>query len=154
MLGTYSSFSQSEDSIDITYFKRYDDYLLFKAGISNKTLDFSLTPRDNLLNRFTKFLYYRPNVRNTFSLGVRFKGVGISYEYTIPQQPLFGNRAGSISEFTDIRINNYGEKFVFDSLYQKYKGFFSTDLDLSSVSNIFIASVQFFVQSLLKSEMT
>ena len=70
-------------------------------------------------------------------LGVRFKGVGISYGYKVPQQPLFGNRAGTISEFTDLRVNSYGKKIGFDILYQQYKGFFSTDLDLSSVSNIF-----------------
>ena len=132
-----STFGQSESTKDTAYFKHYDDYFLVRAGISNRTLDFSLTPRDNFADRFTKFLYYRPNVRNTFSLGVRFKGVGVSFGYKVPQQPLFGSRAGTISKFTDIRINSYGKKIGFDLLYQQYKGFFSTDLDLSSLSNVF-----------------
>lgn len=118
------------------YIESYEDYILVRTGITNRSLNLNLSPRENGLTKYLERLWYRPNVSSTLGLGVRFKGFGISYAFEIIDDPLIGGLTNK-SKYTDIRINSLGRKVGYDINYQDYQGFFRSNFDINGLGNLF-----------------
>lgn len=116
--------------------KTYDDHILVRTGITNRSLNFNLSPREDGLTKYLERLWYRPNVSSTLGLGVRFKGLGISYAFKIMDDPLVDELTNK-SKYTDLRINSLGRKVGYDINYQDYQGFFRSNFDINGLDNLF-----------------
>lgn len=117
-----------------TNVETFEDYFLVRAGLTNRSLNFNLSPRQSGFTQYLKRLWYRPGVQNTLGVGVRFKGLGLSYSFKLAQHPVMRARTGE-SKYFDLRINSFGHKYGYDVYYQNYKGYFISNLDVSSLDN-------------------
>lgn len=117
-----------------TNFETFDDYFFVRANMTNRSLNFNLSPRKNGFTQYFKRLWYRPGVSTTVGLGVRFKGIGLSYSFKLGQHPLMRSQIGQ-SEYFDLRINSLGHKFGYDVYYQDYRSYFISNLDITGVRN-------------------
>lgn len=111
----------------------FEDYFLVRVGLTNRSLNFNLSPRQNGFTQYFKRLWYRPGVQNTLGVGVRFKGLGLSYSFKLAQHPLMRARTGE-SKYFDLRINSFSHKYGYDVYYQDYKSYFISNLDISSIN--------------------
>ncbi len=118
------------------YLQTYDDYILVKTSIVNRSLNLNISPRENGTTKYLKRLWYRPNVRSTVGLGVRFKGLGVSYSFKAIKDPLI-NDITEESKYTDIRVNSLGKKIGYDINYQDYQGYFKSNFDINGFQNLF-----------------
>ena len=129
-------FSQKGKDTKEEYIKTYDDYILVNTSLVNRSLNLNVSPRENGVTQYLKRLWYRPNVKTTIGLGVRFKGLGISYSFKAIDDPLVSNLTEE-SEYTDIRVNSFGRKIGYDINYQNYKGYFRSNFDINGFKNLF-----------------
>lgn len=116
--------------------KTYDDYILVRSGITNRSLNLNISPRENGFTQYFKRLWYRPNVNSALGIGVRFKGIGLSYSFKIIGDPLV-SRLTKKSKHTDIRVNSLGRRIGYDINYQDYQGYFRSNFDINGFSNLF-----------------
>lgn len=129
-------FAPKEGECQSEKIKTYDDHILVRTGITNRSLNLNLSPRENGLTKYLERLWYRPNVSSTLGLGLRFKGLGISYSFKIIDDPLIDGLTNK-SKYTDIRINSLGRKVGYDINYQDYQGFFRSNFDINGFNNFY-----------------
>ncbi len=125
----FSALAQSE------YIETFEDYFLIKAGITNRSLNLNLSPRLNGITQFNKRLWYRPAVQDVLNVGVRFKGLALSYGFKVAPHPLLESRQGE-SKYTDIKVVSFGRKLGYDVYYQDYKSYFISDLNIKNATNL------------------
>ncbi|HNX24664.1 MAG TPA: DUF4421 family protein, partial [Spirochaetota bacterium] len=68
---------------------------------------------------------YMPDLRLSGGIGLYYKGFGFSYIKKITDIPTGNGHA--LTDYTDIRLNEYYRKFGADLVYMDYKGFNLTD---------------------------
>ncbi len=116
------------DSPRAQYIKEYNDHVLVQAGLSNRSLNLFLFPRENGLTQFLEPVLYRPSVQNTISIGASFKGFGLGFGFKLNQNPLIGAQQGE-SDYMDFRVVSYGRKIGYDFYFQQYTGYFINNLN-------------------------
>lgn len=120
--------SQDSDSARAQNIKTYPDYFLFKGGVSNRSLNLLLFPRENGITQFFDPVLYRPSVQNTISVGAGFKGFAVAVGFKLAQNPLVKVKQGE-STYFDFRINSLGKKVGYDINVQEYRSYFINDLN-------------------------
>lgn len=114
----------------------YTDHFLIRVGGSNRSLNLNISPRENGTTRYLQRLWYRPNVKSSIGLGLRFKDLGISFGFNVINDPLVGNKTEQ-SQYTDFRVNSLGRKIGYDLNYQDYKGYFRSNFNINGFRNLF-----------------
>jgi hypothetical protein len=135
LLSPYFLFAQADSVAIKENFVKYNDYILVKTSVNNRSLNFNLSPRIDGITQFRQRLWYRPSVLNSLGISVAFKDFGIGYSFKVAQNPLIASRQGK-SEYTNLQISSFGKKIGYDVFYQDYKGYFISNLDITSVKNL------------------
>jgi hypothetical protein len=136
LLAPYFLRAQSDSLAVKENFLKYSDHILIKTSLNNRSLNFNLSPRINGITQFRQRLWYRPSVLNSLGISIAFKDFGISYSFKVAQNPLIASRQGK-SDYTNLQLSSFGKKIGYDVFYQDYKGYFISNLDITSVKNLF-----------------
>jgi len=110
-------FCQSQ--IDTTYIKPFENKFSLNTYLSTKFISLEKEAHGEM-KKFT------PNTPLNLGLGVSINNtiINLSYGYGLN---FMRDKEKGRTKALDFQIHNYGEKFVFDLFFQKYKGFYTSD---------------------------
>jgi hypothetical protein len=117
---------QEADSTQNKYVKSFHDYFFIGPVIKNRELSFNMSSlRDSKAN-----LSFKPNNSYSVGLNVNVFDLNLEASVSVPVDLKSISRYGK-SDVTDIQLGALTRKFIFETYWQKYSGFYYSYPSLS-----------------------
>ncbi len=122
---TYAGIDTSDvkSKFESSYIKDFADLLSFRMYGISKHNNFNVYS-----DKSKETVIYNPNTNLNLGIGFNYKWFGLGVAFNIPFINNDDDKYGKTQQM-DLQTNMYGTKFVFDGVFQFYKGFYIKNPD-------------------------
>ncbi|MBC7920199.1 MAG: DUF4421 family protein [Ferruginibacter sp.] len=118
-LPVFAQRSNQSDQVDSDYVADFPEIASARVGVAQRYFNFNLKSKVDP----GKKVFYAPNVRGTYGIGVYYRKLGLEFSVGLPAGDRENTLFGKTKSF-DFQINSYGQKLGYDVSFQSYRGFY------------------------------
>ena len=118
-IAAFAQRRNQSQQVDSDYVADFPEIASARVSVAQRKFNFNLKSKIGAGKR----VFYAPNVRGTYGIGVYYRKLGLEFSVGLPAGDRENTLFGKTKSF-DFQINSYGQKLGYDVSFQSYRGFY------------------------------